>query len=70
MAADVQEVNKKWECMIQEIPILHGLMMKSIYPNVMSAISIVGLMSIVNTIKRTEIFFKSASNTFLYFFIN
>ena len=54
----VQEVNNLWELIVLTKFILHGLMMKSIYPNVMSAILIVGIMSIVNTIKKIEYFFS------------
>ena len=70
MAADVREVSKLWEFTVHMKYILHGMMMKSIYQNVMAVILIAGHMNIANTTKKNEYFFQSVSNTFLYFFIN
>ena len=58
MVADVYGVIDLWEFTVLMKSIRHGMMMKSIYQNVMTAILTVGHINIANTTKRTDYFFS------------
>ena len=58
MVADVYGVIDLWEFTVLMKSIRHGMMMKSIYQNVMAVILIAGHMNIANTTKKTEYFFS------------
>ena len=57
MVADVYGVIDLWEFTVLMKSIRHGMMMKSIYQNVMTAILTVGHINIANMTKKIDYFF-------------